>query len=229
MSTQLFKDSKGKAAHAWTRTFLVFICIKMTWKQIALHLTCPCSGFSQSSEENITELLLLWRRACLTSLKVDLALPHQMVLEDNIIAKLSRLSLLHLELFPLEACRWNEIFRNHFYKMFANKCKLSLCFIRRTGGLLLRLPTCWSTATLTRKYLPLRGNNLSPCTCVWSPSRFAGCVVSQDMLDAFEAIQGKFRQIQSLTRRQKDQLKRFRGGNETSNGNFKVYHNQLFS
>lgn len=49
------------------------------------------------------------------------------------------------------------------------------------------------------------------------------------MLDAFEAIQGKFRQIQSLTRRQKDQLKRFCGGNETSNGNFKVYHNQLFS
>ncbi|XP_056888912.1 TRAF family member-associated NF-kappa-B activator isoform X1 [Takifugu flavidus] len=42
-------------------------------------------------------------------------------------------------------------------------------------------------------------------------------VDSQDMLDAFEAIQGKFRQIQSLTRRQKDQLKRFRGGNETSN------------
>lgn len=39
----------------------------------------------------------------------------------------------------------------------------------------------------------------------------------QDMLDAFEAIQGKFRQIRSLTRRQKDHLKRFQGGNDTSN------------
>lgn len=39
----------------------------------------------------------------------------------------------------------------------------------------------------------------------------------QDMLDAFEAIQGKFRQIQSLTRRQKDHLKRFHGGNDTAN------------
>ncbi|TKS67267.1 TRAF family member-associated NF-kappa-B activator [Larimichthys crocea] len=39
----------------------------------------------------------------------------------------------------------------------------------------------------------------------------------QDMLDAFEAIQGKFRQIRSLTRRQKDHLKRFHGGSDTSN------------
>lgn len=39
----------------------------------------------------------------------------------------------------------------------------------------------------------------------------------QDMLDVFEAIQGKFRQIQSLTRRQKDHLKRFHGGSDTSN------------
>ncbi|XP_073329104.1 TRAF family member-associated NF-kappa-B activator isoform X2 [Pagrus major] len=44
----------------------------------------------------------------------------------------------------------------------------------------------------------------------------------QDMLEAFEAIQGKFRQIRSLTRRQKDHLKRFHGGNETS-------HDQRFS
>lgn len=49
------------------------------------------------------------------------------------------------------------------------------------------------------------------------------------MLDAFEAIQGKFQQIQSLTRRQKDHLKRFRGGNETSSGNFDAFRNQLFS
>lgn len=39
----------------------------------------------------------------------------------------------------------------------------------------------------------------------------------QDMLEAFEAIQGKFRQIRSLTRRQKDHLKRFHGGNDASN------------
>ncbi|XP_033966402.1 TRAF family member-associated NF-kappa-B activator isoform X1 [Pseudochaenichthys georgianus] len=41
----------------------------------------------------------------------------------------------------------------------------------------------------------------------------------QDMLEAFEAIQGKFRQIRSLTRRQKDHLKRFHAGNDASNGN----------
>lgn len=42
---------------------------------------------------------------------------------------------------------------------------------------------------------------------------------SQEMLEAFEAVQGKFRQIRSLTRRQKDHLKRFHGGSEASNGN----------
>ncbi|XP_071769813.1 TRAF family member-associated NF-kappa-B activator isoform X2 [Centroberyx gerrardi] len=40
---------------------------------------------------------------------------------------------------------------------------------------------------------------------------------NQDMLEVFEAIQGKFQQIRSLTRRQKDHLKRFHGGNDTSN------------
>ncbi|XP_028292801.1 TRAF family member-associated NF-kappa-B activator [Gouania willdenowi] len=39
----------------------------------------------------------------------------------------------------------------------------------------------------------------------------------QDMLEAFNAIHGKFRQIQSLTRRQKDQLKRFHGGKDKAN------------
>lgn len=39
----------------------------------------------------------------------------------------------------------------------------------------------------------------------------------QDMMNAFDEIQGKFRQICSLTRRQKDHLKRFHGGNDTSN------------
>lgn len=46
--------------------------------------------------------------------------------------------------------------------------------------------------------------------------------VSQDMLNAFEAIQGKFRQIRSLTRRQKDHLKRFHGGTDASNGNINI-------
>lgn len=51
-----------------------------------------------------------------------------------------------------------------------------------------------------------------------APNMPVNCSVDyQDMLDAFEAIQGKFRQIRSLTRRQKDHLKRFHGGNDTSN------------
>ncbi|XP_033843244.1 TRAF family member-associated NF-kappa-B activator [Periophthalmus magnuspinnatus] len=46
----------------------------------------------------------------------------------------------------------------------------------------------------------------------------AGSAVDcQDMQDAFEAIQVKFRKIKSLTRRQKDHLKRFNGGNDTLN------------
>ncbi|XP_077473317.1 TRAF family member-associated NF-kappa-B activator [Stigmatopora argus] len=39
----------------------------------------------------------------------------------------------------------------------------------------------------------------------------------QDMLDALEAIHGTFQEIRSLSRRQKDHLKRFRGGIETTN------------
>lgn len=39
----------------------------------------------------------------------------------------------------------------------------------------------------------------------------------QDMVDTFEAIEVKFRQIRSLSRRQKDHLKRFHGGSDTSN------------
>ncbi|XP_047457874.1 TRAF family member-associated NF-kappa-B activator [Mugil cephalus] len=38
----------------------------------------------------------------------------------------------------------------------------------------------------------------------------------QDMVEAFEAIQDKFRHIRSLARRQKDHLKRFHGGNDAS-------------
>uniref|UniRef100_H3C5J3 TRAF family member-associated NFKB activator n=1 Tax=Tetraodon nigroviridis TaxID=99883 RepID=H3C5J3_TETNG len=67
-----------------------------------------------------------------------------------------------------------------------------------------------------RKMQHLLGNNQNTCRCLLFSSHLTHCFVSQDMLDAFEAIQGKFRQLQSLTRRQKDQLKRFRGGNETS-------------
>ncbi|KAM3861960.1 TRAF family member-associated NF-kappa-B activator [Diretmus argenteus] len=40
---------------------------------------------------------------------------------------------------------------------------------------------------------------------------------NHNMLEVFEQIQGKFQQIRSLTRRQKDHLKRFHGGNDTSN------------
>lgn len=54
-------------------------------------------------------------------------------------------------------------------------------------------------------------------------SLFIYVFVSQDMLEAFEAIQGKFRQIRSLTRRQKDHLKRFHGGSDASNGNINIY------
>lgn len=39
------------------------------------------------------------------------------------------------------------------------------------------------------------------------------------MVDVFEAIQGNFRKIRSLTRRQKDHLKRFHGGSDASKGN----------
>ncbi|XP_061735917.1 TRAF family member-associated NF-kappa-B activator isoform X3 [Nerophis ophidion] len=46
----------------------------------------------------------------------------------------------------------------------------------------------------------------------------------QDMLGALEAIHGTFRQIRSLSRRQKDQLKRFCGGLEMANANVCVVH-----
>lgn len=47
--------------------------------------------------------------------------------------------------------------------------------------------------------------------------------LSKDMLEVFEAIQGKFQQIRYLTRRQKDHLKRFYGGNDAAKGNIEVY------
>ncbi|CAL9690348.1 unnamed protein product [Knipowitschia caucasica] len=48
-------------------------------------------------------------------------------------------------------------------------------------------------------------------------SNIVSTVECQDMQDAFEAIQVKFRKIKCLTRRQKDHLKRFNGGNDTFN------------
>ncbi|KAM6985024.1 TRAF family member-associated NF-kappa-B activator [Aplochiton taeniatus] len=42
-------------------------------------------------------------------------------------------------------------------------------------------------------------------------------VENKDMLEVLEAIQGKFQQIRSLTRRQKDHLKRFYGGKDSFN------------
>ena len=45
-----------------------------------------------------------------------------------------------------------------------------------------------------------------------------GLSCSQSMLEVFEAIQGRFQQIQILTRRQKDHLRRFQGG-DLSSGN----------
>lgn len=42
-------------------------------------------------------------------------------------------------------------------------------------------------------------------------------------MEAFEEIEGKFRQIRSLTKRQKDHLKKFHGGSDTSNGNINIY------
>lgn len=58
---------------------------------------------------------------------------------------------------------------------------------------------------------PTNGMNCPTLKC-----RFCG--VSQEMADVFEAIQGNFRQIRSLTRRQKDHLKRFHGESDTSRG-----------
>ncbi|XP_059199050.1 TRAF family member-associated NF-kappa-B activator isoform X2 [Centropristis striata] len=54
-------------------------------------------------------------------------------------------------------------------------------------------------------------------TVAVAPNMPVSSVEYQDMLSAFEAIQGKFRQIRVLTRRQKDHLKRFQGGNDVSN------------
>ncbi|XP_061826635.1 TRAF family member-associated NF-kappa-B activator [Nerophis lumbriciformis] len=55
-------------------------------------------------------------------------------------------------------------------------------------------------------------------TAAATPARpVHGSVDYQDMLGALEAIHGTFRQIRSLSRRQKDQLKRFCGGLEMAN------------
>lgn len=86
-----------------------------------------------------------------------------------------------------------------------------------------------SAAALTSMCLSLYKDYMCVCVCVFLFSLFIYLFVSQDMLDAFEAIQGKFRQIRSLTRRQKDHLKRFHAGNETSNGNMVKYYLPFFN
>ncbi|AWP13057.1 putative TRAF family member-associated NF-kappa-B activator isoform 3 [Scophthalmus maximus] len=54
-------------------------------------------------------------------------------------------------------------------------------------------------------------------TVAVSPKLPVNCSLEhQDMLGVFEAIQGRFRQIRSLTQRQKDHLKRFHRGNDAS-------------
>lgn len=93
-------------------------------------------------------------------------------------------------------------------------------FVQENRGTVAAAPNMQINSAIDWYVSPLPGNNLNMCQCVSSPPSLPRCFVSQDMLDAIEAIQGTFRQIQSLSRRQKDQLKRFRGGNETSSGNF---------
>lgn len=63
------------------------------------------------------------------------------------------------------------------------------------------------------KKLPYQDNS-GAVTCNLPTSSTVEC---QDMQDAFEAIQTKFRNIKSLTRRQKDHLKKLSGGNDTFN------------
>lgn len=114
-------------------------------------------------------------------------------------------------------------------------------FFRRTWALLLFLLKCQSAAVLTSTCLSshkdlqkkkekkqIMNITVKLKRIFFSLSLFILCFVSQDMLEAFEAIQGKFRQIRSLTRRQKDHLKRFHGGNETSHGNINVYEIHFF-
>ena len=49
---------------------------------------------------------------------------------------------------------------------------------------------------------------------------------SKHVLEAFEALRGNFHQIQTLTRRQKDHLKRFYRGNDMTNGNV-IFKNKI--
>lgn len=44
-------------------------------------------------------------------------------------------------------------------------------------------------------------------------------VVSEDVLDTLQEIQGTFQRIQTLARRQKDHLKRIHKGNDAASGN----------
>ncbi|XP_041700339.1 TRAF family member-associated NF-kappa-B activator [Coregonus clupeaformis] len=70
-----------------------------------------------------------------------------------------------------------------------------------------------------RKIHYLKGN--METAVIVSPSPHTAPVDSsfenKDVLAAFQALQGKFQQIQTLTRRQKDHLKRFYRGNDMAN------------
>lgn len=114
----------------------------------------------------------------------------------------------------------------------ANDC-YECVFFRRIWTLLQLVLTHQSTAALTSMCLFLHKHDFF-CfftqlnICVFFSYFFLIYLfVSQDMLDVFEAIQGKFRQIRSLTQRQKDHLKRFHGGSDTSNGNVNIYQKQF--
>lgn len=61
--------------------------------------------------------------------------------------------------------------------------------------------------------------------------------LSEDVLGALQEIQGTFQRIQTLSRRQKDHLKRIHNGKETTNGsifffkikaNLKIWTNVLY-
>lgn len=56
--------------------------------------------------------------------------------------------------------------------------------------------------------------------------------LSEDILGALQEIQGTFQRIQTLSRRQKDHLKRIHNGRETTNGNiffFNKAHLQIWT
>lgn len=159
-------------------------------------------------------------------------LPHQMVLEDSFTVKPSSLGFLVSPVIRviLMKSRW---FKNVFSERWCDLLPI-MSFIsnlfRRTWAKGL-FPQTYQSVALTSRCLSLSLHLFlvvivynryfylkTELILLFSPLS----VVSQGMLDVFEAIQGKFRQIRSLTQRQKDHLKRFRGGNDTVNGKVNI-------